>query len=133
VGGGRPGNDKDKAVVVMLEMARYSHLSIFQKSYDLFKILHHYIAIFPRSERYSLGQKMKDVNINFLEQIIRANNARNKKSYLEEASQLFEVLRIYLRLCWDLKLISLKRYEIASKKIDEIGRMLGGWLKDYYV
>lgn len=99
-------------------MARYSHLSIFQKSYDLFKILHHYIAVFPRSEKYSLGQEMKNSNINFLSQIIRANNARNKKSYLEEASQLLEILRIYLRLCWDLKLIGLKRYEIASQKID---------------
>ena len=111
-------------------MARYSHLSIFQKSYDLFKILHQYIAIFPRSEKYSLGQKIKDASINFLDQIIRANNARDKRPYLEEASQLLEILRIYLRLCYDLKLIGLRRYEIVSKKIDEIGRMLGGWLKD---
>jgi len=111
-------------------MARYSHLSIFQKSYDLFKILHQYIAIFPRSEKYSLGQKIKDASINFLDQIIRANNARDKRPYLEEASQLLEILRIYLRLCHDLKLIGLRRYEIVSKKIDEIGRMLGGWLKD---
>jgi len=111
-------------------MARYSHLPIFQKSYDLFKILHQYVATFPRSEKYSLGQKIKDANINFLDQIIRANNAINKSLYLEEASQLIEILRIYLRLCQDLKLLNIRRYEIVSQKIDEIGRMLGGWLKD---
>jgi len=97
----------------------------------MFKILHYYITVFPRSERYSLGQKMKDVNINFLEQIIRANNSRNKKPYLEEACQLLEILRIYTRLCHDLKLMSLKRYEIVSQKIDEVGRMLGGWMREY--
>lgn len=111
-------------------MSRYSHLPIFQKSYDLFKLLHQYIAKFPRSEKYCLSQKIKNTSINFLDQIIRANNARNKRPYLEEASQLLEILRIYLRLCYDLKLIGLRRYEIISKRINEIGRMLGGWLKD---
>lgn len=124
-----PGNGK-AGVVVVHSMARYSHLSIFQKSYDLFKILHQYVAKFPRAEKYCLGQKIKETNINFLDQIIRANNARNKRPYLEEASQLLEILRIYLRLCHDLKLIGFKRYEIVSQKIDEIGRMLGGWLKN---
>jgi len=130
VGGRRPGNDKAEVVVVLLKMARYSHLPIFQKSYDLFKFLHQYVATFPRSEKYSLGQKIKDTNINFLDQIIRANNAKNKRLYLEEARQLLEILRIYLRLCYDLKLMGIKRYEIVSQKIDEIGRMLGGWLKN---
>ena len=130
MGGRRPGNDKAEVVVVLLKMARYSHLPIFQKSYDLFKFLHQYVATFPRSEKYSLGQKIKDTNINFLDQIIRANNAKNKRLYLEEARQLLEILRIYLRLCYDLKLMGIKRYEIVSQKIDEIGRMLGGWLKN---
>ena len=38
-------------------------------------------------------------------------------------------IRYFVRLCKDLKLISLHRYEVISKMIDEIGKQLGGWIK----
>lgn len=110
-------------------MARYSHLPIFQKSYELLKWIYFCVSKFPKAEKYALGQKIKQTAMDFLDQIIRANGAQNKKPYLEEAAQLLEILRIYVRLSFDLSLISLKRYELLSGKIDEIGRMLGGWRK----
>jgi four helix bundle protein len=110
-----------------ITMARYSHLPIFQKSYELIKWIYFCVSKFSKAEKYALGQKIKQTAMDFLDRIIRANGARDKTPDLEEAAQLLEILRIYIRLSYDLSLINLKRYELLSGKIDEIGRMLGGW------
>jgi hypothetical protein len=34
-----------------------------------------------------------------------------------------------VRLAGDFRLISLGKFGIACKKMDEVGRMLGGWIK----
>jgi len=38
-------------------------------------------------------------------------------------------LRIYVRLGHDLEVIGIKKYEILCRQMDELGRMLGGWMK----
>ena len=40
-----------------------------------------------------------------------------------------EVLRTFLRLSLDQKYINLHKYEFWSKQLNEIGKMLGGWMK----
>lgn len=39
------------------------------------------------------------------------------------------MLRIFIRLASDTKTIDKKLYLSLQEQIDEIGRMLGGWLK----
>ncbi len=40
-----------------------------------------------------------------------------------------EQMRYLLRLCKDLELFSLKRYEYISREINETGSFIGGWVK----
>ena len=40
-----------------------------------------------------------------------------------------EVFRSLVRLSFRLKFISIKKYEILSRKVNEVGRLLGGWIK----
>jgi len=40
-----------------------------------------------------------------------------------------EVFRSFVRLSFQLKFVSMKKYEILSRKINEVGRLLGGWIK----
>jgi len=40
-----------------------------------------------------------------------------------------ELLRTYLRLARDLEFLSFKKYEIWSKQLEEIGKLIGGWMK----
>jgi hypothetical protein len=42
-------------------MAKYDHLTIFQKSYDLMIRVYKEVHNFSREYKYSLGQKIKDV------------------------------------------------------------------------
>jgi len=38
-------------------------------------------------------------------------------------------LRILIRLSKDLHFISIRQYEFVANKVNEIGKMLGGWMK----
>ncbi|MBK8565779.1 MAG: four helix bundle protein [Saprospiraceae bacterium] len=40
-----------------------------------------------------------------------------------------EILRHYFRLCYDLGLYNSLRYKDFAERLDEIGRMVGGWLR----
>jgi len=110
-------------------MAKYEHLSIFQKAYDLLARIYQEVHNFPREHKYDLGEKMKNVCLELLNWIIIANSERDKKPCLKKVNQQVDRLRIYVRLCRSLNIISKKKYEVLSKFIDEIGRMAGGWLK----
>lgn len=110
-------------------MARYAHLIIFQKSYDLTLRFFRESQQFPREHKYTLGQEMKQVCLELLDAVIAANEATDKRPALHVASARLERLRVYTRLAYDLKVIGMKKYEVLSKHSDEIGRMLGGWMK----
>lgn len=104
-------------------------LKIFVKFYDLIGYLHREISGFPKSEKPVLGRRIYDSLLQFLEHIITANEETIKIQYLKKASVELEKLWIFTRLTCDFHLISVNKYGIICKKIDEVGRMLGGWIK----
>ena len=104
-------------------------LKIFVKVYDLLQYLHSEIAGFPKSEKPVLGRRIYDSLLQILEHIIIANEETIKGHYLKKASVELEKLRIFIRLANDFHLLSINKYGIICKKIDEIGRMLGGWIR----
>ena len=48
---------------------------------------------------------------------------------LEKASVKLNFLRIFVRLMKDTKAIDNNKYVALEVEVDEIGRMLGGWIK----
>ena len=110
-------------------MAKYEYLTIFQKSYDLMVRIYLEIHNFSQEYKYNLGDKMKNTCLELLDWIIIANSETDKRPYLKKVNQQVDRLRIYIRLCLSLNVISKKKYEVLSKYVDEIGRMTGGWLK----
>jgi hypothetical protein len=48
---------------------------------------------------------------------------------LESASLKLNFLRVFARLMKGVKAIDNKRYVAIEASLDEIGRMLGGWLR----
>jgi len=104
-------------------------LSIFEKTYELILWLYPTVNKFPKSQRFVLGQRVENAILKIFEGIIEANQEREKTPYLKMISVELDKLRILIRLSKDLKFISVKQYEFACGKINEIGKMLGGWLK----
>lgn len=107
----------------------FKELSIFQKTYDFLLWFCPAIDKFPKSQKYVLGEKIKESFLRILRLIIEANALFDKKFKLKELSTELDCLRILIRLSKDLNLINIKKYKNCAIRINEIGRMLGGWLK----
>lgn len=102
---------------------------IVQLAYDFNLAILPQIAKMPRNHRYQLGQRLESHALDFLENLVDASYTRDKKQILQKSSFNLEKIRFLLRLCYDLKLLDLKKYERFSKYSVELGKQLGGWLK----
>lgn len=106
-------------------------LKILQKTYDMIKYGNQALLQFPRAERYALAAEIKQSMYRILRLIIQANKRRDKRPLQIEIDTELEVLRTFIRLAADKQTayLPLRKYEIWSKQLNEIGRMLGGWMK----
>jgi len=50
-----------------------------------------------------------------------------KQPWVKLAIRKTDTLKIFLIILWETKSLDTKKYISLSEKIDEIGRMLGGW------
>lgn len=104
-------------------------IPVVQKSYDLCAGLYTHVNRFPRAQRGLLGRVILEDALQMLVSLTVANRRVDKAETLREASGRLDALRITLRLGKRLGFVSNGGYEDLSKGADEIGRMLGGWLK----
>lgn len=108
----------------------YSH-TIFTQTFDLLAWLMDVTAGFPKHQRFVLARRLTDTALDFYELTVQARRAADPLPILVEADRKLEMLRLYARLCGDekLKLLSPGQYEEAARRIDEVGRLLGSWIK----
>lgn len=106
-------------------------IPIFKKSYDLYKEFYNLRFSVPKQDRYTLWQKCESLLIDVLEGILFASqqSKSDKLPTLEKTSVKLNFLRVCIRLMKDVKAIDSKKYILIEANLDEIGRMLGGWIK----
>ncbi|RTY39572.1 four helix bundle protein [Chlorobium phaeovibrioides] len=108
-------------------MALYYDLPVFRDVYQLILLLFAYTREFPREYRYTLGQDIKRDSIVLVRSIYRANKAKSKAEYLEVFLDDFEVLKLEVRLCVDMKILSLKKQAEVAGLMESIGKQVTGW------
>ena len=106
-----------------------NELSIIQKTYDLIIWYVPIINKFPKTHKYTIGDRMINGLYNFLESLIIAKYSSEKLYLLESLNPKLDIIRYQTRILLDFQLINNKRYEYVSQLIDEIGKELGGWIK----
>lgn len=89
------------------------------------------MELFPKKDRYALGRRCEDAILDFLELIMLAASSvkSNKLVILQKANARFDVLKLLIRMLKDIKVIDNKKYVRLQEAIQEIGKMLGGWIK----
>ena len=110
-------------------MKKSEELVVITKTYDLILWSCNHTSRFPRQHRFVLGERLERTLYDLLETLIRAKYTRDRKSLLEAANLKLEVLRFQIRLAKDLPCLRVNSYEFSSKQINEIGKLVGGWLK----
>lgn len=111
-----------------LKMALYYDLPVFKDVYKLTLRLFELTSNFSREYKFTLGQDMKRDSIMLVRYIYRANKTKDKVIYLEQFLDSFEVLKLEVRLCKDLHLISIKQMAEVSLLLDGIGKQITGWI-----
>jgi len=99
------------------------------KTYDFVLWLLPKAERFARSYRFSVGDRVVGCGLDLLLILVTAAYTADKADLLQQASGKVNGLRYLLRLAKDLHLLSVDSYGFAVGRLDEIGRMVGGWLR----
>ena len=104
-------------------------LPLLAKVKDAYLAWYGYYQILPKAHRHSLGQRTDTIFVELMEAIATAGflSPLEKAPYVRHAIRKSEILRVLLMVLWETKSLDDKQYIAVSVKMDEIGRMLGGW------
>jgi len=112
-------------------MALYSELPVYKESYDLLVELFRYVKDFHREYKYTIGESIKKETINMMMCVYRANSTRSKEPFIQKAREHVEVIRLLLRICKDLRQISLKKFVVLNQKVESVSKQLAAWQKSF--
>jgi len=106
-------------------------IPIFRKSYDLYKAFYSYRTLIPKQDRYTIWQRAESLTLDIIEYILLASHAAkaDKLPLLEKTSAKLNLLWVFLRLMKEVKALDNKKYTAIQEIVDEMGRMLGGWIR----
>ncbi|NCQ33142.1 MAG: four helix bundle protein [Armatimonadetes bacterium] len=102
----------------------------YTKAYDLCVWLLGRTAKFAAQYRTCLAAKIDEAAVELVLTLRRAAETKECEPHLRRADELVADLRVLLRIAYGVKAFrGSKSYRYAASGMDEIGRMIGGWLK----
>ncbi|MEI7470256.1 MAG: diversity-generating retroelement protein Avd [Chloroflexota bacterium] len=104
---------------------------IFTRTYELLTWLIPRCDAFPKAQRTIVTKRLQDALLDFQESVFDANvRSGVARAYsLTAADGHLNKLRLYLRLAYQFDWLTAGQYEHVSRMVLEIGRLLGGWIK----
>lgn len=117
-----------------------SEPQLVMKFIDFMKLLNIYLNHFPRHEKYGLAQEIRRTAYDVFGMIVEGQKRYHKKTTLVNLDIRHEQMRMLILLANELgyfdckngeqsKESSPRRYLVISRLVDELGRMIGGWIK----
>ena len=106
-------------------------IPIFKKSYELYQTFHSYRETIKKLDRHTIWERSERAILDCIEGILAAGESvkTEKLPYLKRVSIKLNLLRVFFRLAKDCRVIDSRKYMTLEEIVDEIGRMLGGWIK----
>ena len=108
---------------------------IKEKIYEMILYGNPQLKDFPKTERYVLAGDIRKTMYGMLEMAVRLEKKYHKKTTLQDLDIEVDVLRNLLRLAKDQNLYPKQKpcldfytWEVWIRKVDEIGRMIGGYM-----
>jgi len=104
---------------------------IFTRSFDLLTWLLPVTNHFPRAHRFTFTQRLLDAAFDLRECLEVANlrQGRARLAQLHLADEARARVRVYLRLAARWNWLSAGQYRHVAAMANEVGRLLGGWIK----
>jgi len=104
-------------------------LPILERTKIAYLLWYSYYQTIPKTHRHSLGQKIDTIFVEVIEAIITASflPPKEKQPFVLSAIRKLDTMKIFLMMLWETKSLDNKKYIALSLKLNEIGKMLGGW------
>jgi len=124
-------------------MGMHDEAKLDRKFTEFAKLMNIHLNHFPKHEKYGLALEIRRKAYDVYGYIVEAQKRYHKKTTLTNLDVSHEQLRMYLRLAHSLGYFNFKagqvaekspeklgehRYLAISKLVDELGRMIGGWI-----
>jgi hypothetical protein len=77
---------------------------------------------FPRSRRFTLGERLEDGLLAVLELLVEAAYSRSKETPLRRANLRLAVVRHLWRLAYELKVVAMRQYEHGAKMVAHVAQ-----------
>lgn len=122
---------------------RNSEIQMYRKFLETAKVLNIYLNHFPKHEKFALANKIRNTAYQVYDLITEGQKRYHKKTTLTTLDITHEQLRMQLYLAHELGYFRFKdgkksddgatleehRWLSISRLVDELGRMIGGWIK----
>lgn len=109
---------------------RSTDLKIFRKTNSLYDECFPIILGLPQAEKFALAQDIKNAFYSLLQNIVLANEIMHKrKMYQSEMDGYLSLIIVLFNIARTRGYITEKRNLLIQQRVEEIGRMLGGWKK----
>ena len=110
-------------------MAAREEMIAITRTYDLIGYAVPLFQKFPKLHRFSLGVRMENELYDVLMELVSAKYSRSKGELLRGVNLRIEKSRFLARLACDFRVLSVGAYKEVAKRLDEVGRLVGGWIK----
>src|SRR3989344_5367451 len=104
-------------------------LPVLEKLKGAYLLWHQYHELLPKTQKYSLGNRIDTLFIESIEAISTAAflQKSEKIPWVRLAIRKTDTTKILLLILWETKSLDSKKYIALSEKINEVGKQLGGW------
>lgn len=115
---------------------------MFHKCRELIKLLNVHLNHFPRHEKYALSQEIRQSAYDVYALLVECRKRHHNKTSLTRLDVRHEQLRMFVHLAFELGYYhyhdnkrgrsdkeAQRRYTAASVIINELGAMIGGWIR----
>ena len=120
----------------------HSEAKLDRRFIEFARLLSLYLNHFPRHEKYGLALQIRNIAYEVYGYIIEEQKRYQKKTSLTNLDIRHEQLRMFVRLAHELGYFAFRdgegqlsgeqkaehRYLALSRHVDELGRMIGGWI-----
>ncbi|MDR1710027.1 MAG: four helix bundle protein [Candidatus Accumulibacter sp.] len=124
-------------------MAIDREAALVRKFIEFSKLMNVYLNHFPRHERYALSNRIRNAAYQVFDLITECQKRYHKKTTLTQLDIGHEQLRMQLYLAYELGYfrftdghtdekpgeVEAHRWQAISRLVDELGRMIGGWIR----
>ena len=85
----------------------------------------------PKGARHTIGARIENKFLDLLELSYCAyfSEKEKKKEGISKCILVLDTLKFLIHVAWEAKLLSHQQFEGIALKLDEIGKMFGGWKK----